>query len=156
MACGHRGAGLPLKKNGPAAFFAFSFFPFSDFRKADGGHLSVFILFSMACIFFLPVSSSGHAFPDHSNPKVGATVSGNVVSVSIWFDSDIEPLFSSIVVKNSAGKQVDKGDSHVDPSNDSLLMVSVPPLPPGTYHVYWNVVARDTHRTEGDFTFTVK
>ncbi|MDA8085753.1 MAG: copper resistance protein CopC [Nitrospiraceae bacterium] len=102
------------------------------------------------------IPASGHAFPDHSEPEVGSTVSGPVTSVRIWFDSDLEPLFSTIVVKNSAGKQVDKGDSHVAPSNDALLTVDVPPLPPGKYHVYWSVVARDTHRTEGDFTFTVK
>ena len=104
----------------------------------------------------MPASSSGHAFPQRSDPRVGSTVSGPVTSVSIWFDSDLEPLFSKIVVKNSSGKQVDKGDSHADPKNDALLIVDVTPLPPGAYHVYWSVVARDTHRTEGDFTFTVK
>ena len=111
---------------------------------------------SVIYLLFLPVAAWGHAFPDRSDPQVGATVSGSVTSVRIWFDSDLEPLFSRIVVKDSGGRQVDKGDSHVDPSNDALLAVSVPPLPPGTYHVYWSVVARDTHRTEGDFTFSVK
>jgi methionine-rich copper-binding protein CopC len=110
----------------------------------------------MAMLFVLPGVASGHAFPDHSDPRVGATVSGSPPSVRIWFDSDLEPLFSKMVVKDSSGKEVDKKDSHVDPSNDALLIVDVAPLPPGTYHVYWNVVARDTHRTEGDFTFTVK
>jgi methionine-rich copper-binding protein CopC len=34
--------------------------------------------------------------------------------------------------------------------------VSLPPLPPATYRVIWSVVARDGHRTEGDYAFTIK
>jgi hypothetical protein len=34
--------------------------------------------------------------------------------------------------------------------------VSLPSLSPGTYRVIWSVVARDGHRTEGDYTFTIK
>ncbi len=125
--------------------------------KPEGGkRFAFFTVLFLAYILFFPAPSGAHAFPDHSEPEVGGTVAGSIGSVRIWFDSDLEPLFSKIVVKNSGGQQVDKGDSHVDPSKDSLLIVSVPPLPPGTYHVYWSVVARDTHRTEGDFTFTVK
>jgi methionine-rich copper-binding protein CopC len=37
-----------------------------------------------------------------------------------------------------------------------LLEVSLPSLPTGNYHVFWSVVARDGHRTEGDYTFTIK
>ena len=54
------------------------------------------------------------------------------------------------------GKQVDQGNSRVDPSNSVLLEVGLPPLPAGTYRVIWNVVARDGHRTTGDYSFTIK
>jgi methionine-rich copper-binding protein CopC len=76
--------------------------------------------------------------------------------VRIWFDSDLEPAFSKLIVRNSDNKVVDKEDSRVDPDNAKLLEVSVPALPPGQYHVIWNVVARDGHRTNGDFNFKVK
>jgi methionine-rich copper-binding protein CopC len=59
-------------------------------------------------------------------------------------------------VQNATGKRVDKGDARVNPSNHTLLEVSVPSLPPGTYRVIWSVVAKDGHKAEGDFTFTVK
>ncbi len=110
-------------------------------------------------LFFLlvmPDASQGHAYPDHADPRVGATVPASPSSVRIWFDSDLEPLFCTIVVKDADGKKVDKGDGRVDPSNPALLEVSLPPLPPGAYRVFWNVVARDTHRTTGDYTFTIK
>ncbi len=103
-----------------------------------------------------PETSWGHAFPDHSDPKVGSTVSGQPTRVRIWFDSALEPAFSAIMVHSADGKMVDKGDGRVNPSDPTLLEVSIPPLPPGNYRVYWNVVARDGHRTMGDYTFVVK
>jgi methionine-rich copper-binding protein CopC len=116
-------------------------------------------LVTVCCLMVLctmPAAALAHAFPDHSDPKVGSTVSGSPTQVRIWFDSDLEPAFSNLMVHNMDGKMVDKKDSRVDPSDPKLLEVSVPPLPPGTYLVIWNVVARDTHRTQGQFTFTIK
>jgi len=75
--------------------------------------------------------------------------------VRIWFTEAIEPRFSSIQVFDAAGKQVDKKDTHSDPSNRSLLQVSLPPLGPGTYKVVWRVMSLDTHVTNGDFRFQV-
>ena len=99
---------------------------------------------------------SAHAFPDHSDPRVGASIAVCPDRVRIWFDGALEPAFSTIMVHNSDGKMVDKGDGRVDPANAALLEVTVPPLPAGIYRVIWKVVARDGHRTAGDFTFTIK
>jgi methionine-rich copper-binding protein CopC len=118
--------------------------------------LTVAAVFSAVLLFFLPKASWGHAFPDHSDPKVGSTVSGPPAQVSIWFDSNLEPVFSTLMVHNADGKMIDKRDSRVGPADPKLLQVSVPPLPPGTYLVIWNVVARDGHRTNGQFSFTIK
>ncbi len=111
---------------------------------------------SLAILCRFPIPSWAHAFPDHSDPKVGATLDSSPRLVRIWFDSDLEPAFSKITVRNSDDKAVDKGDSRVDASDPRLLEVNVPTLPPGRYRVIWNVAARDGHRTNGDFTFKVK
>jgi methionine-rich copper-binding protein CopC len=37
-----------------------------------------------------------------------------------------------------------------------VLLANLPMLGPGVYRVKWHVVSVDTHRTEGDFNFTVK
>lgn len=100
--------------------------------------------------------ASGHAFPDHAEPRVGATIAAAPARVRIWFDGALEPLFSTLRVQNAHGQPVDKGDGHVGSDDDTLLEVSVSLLPPGVYRVLWSVVARDGHRTEGDYTFTVK
>jgi methionine-rich copper-binding protein CopC len=97
-----------------------------------------------------------HAFPDHSEPRVGSSVEGSPPFVRIWFDGALESAFTTIVVQDSSGKNIDKGNGHVNPSDPTLLEVELPPISPGTYHVIWDVLARDGHRTKGDYTFTVK
>lgn len=104
----------------------------------------------------MPGAVQGHAFPDHSDPKVGATIAVSPDHVRIWFDSALEPAFSKIMVHNANGEMVDKRDGRVNASDSTLLEASVPPLPPGTYRIIWDVVARDGHRTKGDYTFVIK
>lgn len=113
-------------------------------------------LFFLAILCVLPGPAMGHAFPDHSDPKVGAVVNGPPSSIRIWFDGALEPVFSTIVVQDSGGRKVDLGDGHVDSSDANLLEVNLPSLQPGVYRVIWNVVARDGHRTNGDYTFEIK
>ncbi len=107
-------------------------------------------------LFIMPGIARGHAYPDHADPKVGSTVATPPTVVRIWFDGDLEPEFSSIMVHTAGGSMVDKNDGRVDPADPALLEVSVPPLPPGSYIVYWTAVSRDGHRTSGSYTFTVK
>jgi hypothetical protein len=40
-------------------------------------------------------------------------------------------------------------------SGPTELRVALKPLPPGTYKVIWRVLSVDTHRTQGEFTFSV-
>jgi methionine-rich copper-binding protein CopC len=97
-----------------------------------------------------------HAFPNHSEPRVGSTVETSPSSVRIWFDGALETAFTTIAVKDSSGRNVDKGNGRVNSSEPTLLEVELPPLPPGIYQVLWDVLARDGHRTKGDFTFQVR
>jgi methionine-rich copper-binding protein CopC len=118
--------------------------------------VSLIAVVSLVFLCGFPVLSWAHAFPDHSDPKVGATLNSSPTMVRIWFDSDLEPSLSKITVHNANDKTVDKGDSRVDATDPKLLEVSVPTLPPGQYRVIWHVVSKDGHRTNGDFTFKVK
>ncbi len=106
-------------------------------------------------LLLVPATVWAHAFPDHSEPRVGHSVDAPS-AVRIWFDGEIEPVFSTIRVENGDKQQVDKKDGRVDPNDSTLLEVSLPQLPPGRYKVFWSVVARDGHRTEGSFPFQVK
>jgi copper resistance protein C len=97
-----------------------------------------------------------HVFPDHSEPRVGHTLDAPPPAVRIWFDGAIEPVFSTVRVEDAERRRVDRGDAHVDPTDRTMLEVGLPALPPGRYQVFWSVVARDGHRTEGSYPFRVK
>ena len=117
---------------------------------------NLFILWGLIYLGAQTTAAWGHAFPDHSDPRVGSTISASPPSARIWFDSELEDGFSGIRVENSGSERVDKGDGHVDKDDAKLLEVTVPPLPAGIYRVFWTAVSRDGHRTEGNYTFTVE
>lgn len=113
-------------------------------------------ILTLSLVLFLAAERiSAHAFLEHSDPSVGSKVHSAPAAVRIWFTEAIEPRFSSIQVFDATGKQVDKKDAHLDPSNRSVLQVSLPRLGPGSYKVIWRIVSVDTHRTNGDFTFQI-
>ena len=99
---------------------------------------------------------SAQAFPDNSSPHVGASVSPAPKQVKIWFNADIEPLFSTLIVKDSNGNQVSVGTGEIPSGQTALLVTQLKPIPAGLYAVYWSVIARDGHHTAGRWYFTVK
>jgi methionine-rich copper-binding protein CopC len=101
------------------------------------------------------VSTRAHSFFDHASPAVGSTVRASPSEVRIWFTERLEPAFSTVRVLDAAGRSVDNGNPHVDPTVRKMLRVALPSLPPGRYKVVWRVLSVDTHVTEGDFTFRV-
>jgi methionine-rich copper-binding protein CopC len=96
-----------------------------------------------------------HAELTRTVPPVGGTVAAAPNEVTVNFSEQLEPAFSTIVVRDSVGKQVDKADAHVDKEDRTIMRVSLQPLPRGIYTVKWRAVTVDTHRTEGTFTFGV-
>ena len=108
----------------------------------------------LACLL-VTSGAFAHAFIDHADPKVGGKITTSPKEVRIWFTEKLEPAFSSIRVLDAEEKQVDKGDSRVDAKDQTLLIVSLPPLRAGKYKVVWRVTSVDTHKTEGDFQFQI-
>jgi methionine-rich copper-binding protein CopC len=93
-----------------------------------------------------------HATLDHAEPRVGNKVATAPREVTLWFTQKLEPAFSTITVTNAAGERVDTGKTRV---SGSQMSVSLRPGGAGTYHVTWQVLSVDTHRTDGNFTFQV-
>ena len=106
-----------------------------------------------AVLALLSQAAAAHAFLEHASPRVGDTVHGAPAEVKAWFTEELEPAFSTLRVLDKDGKQVDRKDTQVQ--DRTVMRVSLPPLPPGTYRVQWRALSVDTHVTEGDFTFTV-
>lgn len=110
-----------------------------------------------ALLLFTSSAVRAHAFPDHSLPHVGAVLKASPPQVKVWFDGELEPVFSTLIVKNASGAQVSTDKGQVNPANHALLETALAKaLPAGTYTVYWSVIAHDGHHTAGHFAFTVQ
>ena len=113
------------------------------------------LLVALFCCLAAVSAARAHAFLDHAEPRVGSTVKASPTEVKIWFTERLILPFSDVKVTDAAGKEVQKGDKHLDPSNGELLILSMPALKPGKYTVAWRVTAVDTHVTKGTFSFEV-
>jgi hypothetical protein len=95
-----------------------------------------------------------HAHPRAQTPAPDATVS-TPHEVTIDYTEGLEPAFSSLVVIDAQGKQVNSARSSVDATDKKRMSVTLPELKPGTYQVEWTAVADDGHRTQGHYMFNV-
>jgi methionine-rich copper-binding protein CopC len=76
-------------------------------------------------------------------------------AISLRFSEPLEPRFSSFDVKDRAGRVV-KTSVHAEGADNSVLVGNpAAPLKPGSYKVAWRLVAKDGHRMQGVFPFTV-
>jgi methionine-rich copper-binding protein CopC len=101
------------------------------------------------------MAASAHAHLVRATPAAGGTVQAAPTEVMLRFSEKLEPKFSSVIVLDSAGKQVSKGDAIVDKSDRMVIRASLQPLEPGVYKVEWRAMSADTHKINGDFTFKV-
>lgn len=115
------------------------------------------VLMLAILLMAIPACVHAHATAERSEPKVGSELTKPPTEIRIWFSEELEPAFSKIMVFAPDGKEIDKKDTHVDPKDKRVLIVSLPPkLLPGAYHVHWHVVSIDTHRTQNEFKFNLK
>lgn len=141
------------KCEGIATFYFSSSWLGAFVVQHSSARLAVVLLLSLLAS---PAVASAHAFLDHAEPRVGSEVGKSPDQVKLWFTQQPEHAFSKIQVFNEDGKQVDKNDTRTASDDAKVLIVSLPPLSPGTYKVVWKVLSIDTHRTEGSFKFKVK
>jgi len=115
------------------------------------------VAFAMAILFGVVVGgtdANAHAHLRSASTPVDSTVAAPE-AVEITFTEGVEQKFSSIVVKDAKGQQVDTGDVHLASTDGLKLAVGLKTLAPGTYTVVWHATSVDTHKTEGHFVFTV-
>ena len=106
------------------------------------------------CLWCVP--AFGHAELDKSTPKVGEKVASAPSAVTIVFTEELKGEGSGIQVFDAQGKEVDKGDSHVDARDQSTMVVSLKEMGAGKYTVKWRARCVFDHRTEGSFSFVVE
>jgi len=96
-----------------------------------------------------------HAFLTRASPPVGSTIRKAPAEVTLRFTERIEPAFSTIEVSGPSGERVDDGGTKVSKEEPTVMRTSLKPISPGTYKVVWRVTSVDSHKTNGDFTFSL-
>lgn len=117
-------------------------------------HIRPLALLVSATLAYAPMAFA-HAFLQGAIPPVGSDVDASPQALTLTFTEGVEPLFSTVVVNDQNGTAVATGKAHVAADNNRRLIVDLPTLPPGTYTVIWHVTSVDTHKTEGNYKFTV-
>jgi len=110
----------------------------------------------LCCVVFLIIPAAfAHTHPLSMTPAPDSTVE-TPSSIVMHFSGDMEPKFSSITVRNASGHVVNGEASSVASDDRKRMSVALPKLPPGVYTVNWVAVSVDTHRSQGEYKFTVK
>jgi len=110
----------------------------------------------IALAMLVPVRpASSHAFLERATPSAGSDVAASPFEVSLTFTEGVEPLFSTVEMRDASGATVPTGKPHVAPGSNRRLVIELPKLSPGTYTVIWHATSVDTHKTEGSYRFTV-
>ena len=121
--------------------------------------MKLLLTLALACAVALAVQSQvaeAHANLVRSEPPANSTLDEAPDRITIWFTEPMEAGFSEIQVLNSAGARVDNGDSAVDANDLTVMSVSLPALPDGTYTVAWRSLSTiDGHSLRGSFIFSV-
>ena len=95
-----------------------------------------------------------HAHLEQSTPAADSTVS-NVKELRLDFTEGVEQAFTKVVLTHDQAP-VAVSSIKTEPANKKILIVTpAQPLPAGTYNVKWNAVSVDTHKSTGDYSFTV-
>jgi len=114
------------------------------------------VALACACFFSSSIAAFAHARLKSALPPVGGIVA-SATEIRLTFSEGVEPKFSGITLTSDSGAAEPLGASALDPGDNKVLIVKIAaPLPPGLYKVTWHAVSVDTHRTQGDFSFSVK
>lgn len=98
-----------------------------------------------------------HARLIRATPRVGATVVQAPTELRLWFSETIDLPLSDISLIGPGGAPIALGPLRLEGSDPRVVIAPVAGgLAAGDYRVEWTMTAADTHRTDGDFKFTVK
>jgi methionine-rich copper-binding protein CopC len=104
------------------------------------------------------IPAAAHSDLVGSDPTDGETLDEAPQTVRLWFEEEIDLFESTVAVFDSNERQVDLGDSEVNPDDRHELRVSLPTeLNSGEYSVRWAVVDDlDGHPIEGEYGFLIE
>ncbi|HEY0208637.1 MAG TPA: CopC domain-containing protein YobA [Acerihabitans sp.] len=117
----------------------------------------LFTLFLTALTLLGSQQAQAHAHLKTQYPAANATMTDAPQALTLTFSEGIEPAFSGLTLTGPANAIIPTGAVKVDPANPMQLIVPIEkPLAAGDYQVQWHVVSVDSHKTQGNYQFSVK
>jgi methionine-rich copper-binding protein CopC len=97
-----------------------------------------------------------HAHLKAAVPAAETSVAEAPAELDLGFSEGVNLAFTGLTLTGPDRAAVPLGTASLR-DDDRTLVVPVPArLGPGTYTVSWHALARDGHKTEGRYTFTIK
>lgn len=110
------------------------------------------ILSALVLMPLLAAPALARAHLQKSTPAPNAKVRAPE-HIVLHFSEALEPAFSGALLLDRDGRNVSGAPVVID---GPLITLTPGHLAPGVYHVSWHSVGHDTHRMDGDFSFTVR
>jgi len=107
-----------------------------------------------ALLCAIPPPVWAHAFLAKASPPVGSQVAAAPPELTLRFTQAVEPLFCTVQLLDPSGAAVNTPAPRAA-EEGQVLAIALPKLRPGTYTVVWHVTSVDTHKTEGQYQFTI-
>ena len=98
-------------------------------------------------------SAWAHGILMESSPKQNAILHHYPDKVVLRFNASLEPSMTHVVLED-----MERNITALHPTKESTIeqiIMTIPPLKPGVYHVRYRVLATDGHLTEGSVRFTL-
>jgi len=118
--------------------------------------LKILALLLLFFVISIPLAYA-HPLIDDSNPKASTNVGAGITQITINFSEAVDVGFSYIRVFDNNGNQIDnKNTQYPNPDDESILIVTTPPLQDGVYTVTTQVLSKvDGHLVPYAFVFGV-
>ncbi|MFB9263679.1 copper homeostasis periplasmic binding protein CopC [Bradyrhizobium erythrophlei] len=111
---------------------------------------------ALVAIGLMAAPASAHPSLKSASPAVNEPSASSPAQIELNFSEGVIAKFSGAELKDAQGKTVTTGAATADPKDKKRLIVPVTAqLTPGRYTVNWHVVSEDTHRVQGQYSFSV-
>jgi methionine-rich copper-binding protein CopC len=112
---------------------------------------------AFVAVTLMAAHASAHPTLKSASPAADVPSTSSPAEIKLDFSEGVIAKFSSLELKDERGKIIATGVARADPKDKKRLVVSIPaPLNPGRYTVNWHVVSEDTHRVQGQYSFTIE
>ena len=99
--------------------------------------------------------ASAHAYLIRSDPPANSILESAPPTMQLWFSENISVAFSGARLLDANGQATDL-EVHMDPADNTALIVDLPELDEGVYSLRWSVHSEaDGHITQGLVIFGV-